>query len=90
MVLIDSPHGLKANDLEMLDTLDEAALSYQIVLTKIDKLKQDALAQMLANTQQAINKRVAAHPVVLVTSQRKISGLMICGAKLQVWLICPN
>ena len=78
-VLIDARHGLKPNDLEMLDELDAAAVSYQIVLTKIDKLKSGALESSLENivaaTQKTLAKRPAAHPHLLATSATKNIGI---------------
>lgn len=74
-VLIDSRHGIKANDLETLDQLDEAAVSYQIVLTKSDKLKQSERDKVLAATAQAIGKRPAAFPDVIITSSEKGWGI---------------
>jgi membrane protein insertase Oxa1/YidC/SpoIIIJ len=74
-VLIDSRHGLKPIDLETLDQLDEAAVSYQIVLTKADKLKQAERDKVLAGTMQAISKRPAAFPDVIITSSEKGWGI---------------
>ena len=74
-LLIDSRHGLKAVDTEALDALDEAAVSYQIVLTKADKLKKGEGAAMAAQTLKAIAKRPAAYPAVLVTSSDKGEGM---------------
>ncbi len=74
-LLIDSRHGLKAVDTEALDALDEAAVSYQIVLTKADKLKKGEGATMAAQTLKAISKRPAAYPAVLVTSSDKGEGM---------------
>ena len=70
-VLIDSRHGIKKNDDEVLDLLDKAAVSYQIVLTKIDKIKEPAVVKLLAETQEKIRKRPAAFPFVLSTSSEK-------------------
>ena len=74
-LLIDSRHGLKAVDTEALDTLDEAAVSYQIVLTKADKLKKGEGDAMAAQTLKAIAKRPAAYPAVVVTSSDKGEGI---------------
>jgi GTP-binding protein len=74
-VLIDSRHGLKANDLEVLDMLDKAAVSYQIVLTKTDKIKPPAVETLLAATAEAIRKRAAAFPVIHATSSEKGDGI---------------
>lgn len=74
-LLIDSRHGLKSVDTEALDALDEAAVSYQIVLTKADKLKKGEGEAMAVQTLKAIAKRPAAYPAVLVTSSDKGDGI---------------
>lgn len=74
-VLIDSRHGLKKNDEEVLGLLDKAAVSYQIVLTKTDKIKAPAVPKLIAETQEQIKKRPAAFPGVLSTSSEKGDGL---------------
>jgi GTP-binding protein len=74
-VLIDSRHGIKTNDLETLDQLDEAAVNYQIVLTKSDKLKQSERDKVLASTSQAVSRRPAAFPDVIITSSEKGWGI---------------
>ncbi len=73
-VLIDSRHGITANDREMFDLLDEAAVAYQLVLTKSDKIKPSELGDVLATTQNEISKRAAAMPQVFVTSADKFTG----------------
>jgi GTP-binding protein len=74
-LLIDARHGLKAVDGEALDALDVAAVSYQIVLTKADKMKPAEVEATVAATMKAIAKRPAAFPKVLATSSEKGSGL---------------
>ncbi|QYF86809.1 ribosome biogenesis GTP-binding protein YihA/YsxC [Brevundimonas sp. PAMC22021] len=74
-LLIDSRHGLKAVDGEALDALDLAAVSYQIVLTKGDKLKKGEGEAVAAATLKAIAKRPAAFPAVILTSSEKGEGL---------------
>ncbi|MBX5220495.1 YihA family ribosome biogenesis GTP-binding protein [Rhizobium sp. NLR8a] len=74
-VLIDSRHGIKKNDEEVLDLLDKAAVSYQVVLTKTDKIKAPAVPKLLAETAEKIRKRPAAYPYVLSTSSEKGDGL---------------
>jgi GTP-binding protein len=73
-VLIDSRHGLKALDTEVLDGLDKAAVSYQVVLTKADAPKASELKATLAATQGALARRPAAFPEILVTSSRSGEG----------------
>jgi GTP-binding protein len=74
-VLIDSRHGIKKNDDEVLDLLDKAAVSYQIVLTKTDKIKEPAVPKLLEETAEKIRKRPAAFPFLLSTSSEKGKGL---------------
>jgi GTP-binding protein len=74
-VLIDSRHGLKKNDDDVLDLLDKAAVSYQIVLTKTDKIKEPAVPKLIEETLEKIRKRPAAYPFVLSTSSEKGKGL---------------
>lgn len=74
-VLIDSRHGIKKNDDEVLDLLDKAAVSYQVVLTKTDKIKEAGVPRLLAETTEKILKRPAAFPQVLATSSEKSGGI---------------
>ena len=75
-LLIDARHGLKSVDAEALDALDLAAVSYQIVLTKADKLRSFAAVEALqAATLKAIAKRPAAFPRVAATSSEKDIGI---------------
>jgi len=74
-LLIDARHGLKSVDTEALDALDLAAVSYQIVLTKADKIKAHERETVAAATLKAISKRPAAFPAVIVTSAEKGAGL---------------
>ena len=73
-VLIDARHGIKPGDLEVMGLLDKTAVSYQIVLTKADKIKPGALERLVAETGEAIRKRPAAYPEVLATSATKKTG----------------
>ncbi|MES2174524.1 MAG: ribosome biogenesis GTP-binding protein YihA/YsxC [Pseudomonadota bacterium] len=75
LVLIDSRHGVKDVDNDMLDMLDGAAVSYRIVLTKADKIKASDLAAVTQATADAIRKRPAAHPDIIVTSSEKGMGI---------------
>jgi GTP-binding protein len=74
-VLIDARHGIKANDAEMLTLLDKAAVSYQIVLTKSDKVKGPQRDRLMAECAAALAKRPAAHPDIIVTSAEKNLGI---------------
>ena len=74
-VLIDARHGIKSGDGTVFDLLDNAAVSYQIVLTKADQVGDEALAACLQETTAALAKRRAAFPEVLATSARTGSGV---------------
>lgn len=75
LVLIDARHGLKDSDHEVMRLLDEAAVSYQIVLTKADKLKTGELEGRVAEVGQAIRRHVAAHPTIVATSSVEGTGV---------------
>ena len=74
-LLIDSRHGLKDVDLEAMEAFDLAAVSYQIVLTKADKLRGRDLEQVHRETLRKIAKRPAAFPRVAATSAEKGTGI---------------
>lgn len=74
-LLVDARHGLKPIDADVLDTLDKAAVNYQIVLTKADEAKSADLAALVAATKAALAKHPAAHPDLLVTSARTGAGI---------------
>jgi GTP-binding protein len=74
-LLIDARHGLKPIDDEVFAALDEAAVNYQIVLTKADQVPEAELTARLAATQAALAKHAAAYPDVLVTSAHDGSGI---------------
>lgn len=75
LVLIDSRHGVKDVDREMLKMLDESAVGYRLVLTKADKIKASELDAVLAATQAEARLHPAAYPVVHVTSSEKGMGI---------------
>ena len=74
-VLVDARHGVKANDAEILDMLDTAAVSYQLVLTKADKIKPPAIRRVTEATEAFAAKRAAAFPQVIATSSEKGLGM---------------
>ena len=75
LVLIDSRHGVKDVDREMMKMLDESAVGYRLVLTKADKIKASELEKVIAETQVEARKHPAAFPVVHVTSSEKGMGI---------------
>jgi GTP-binding protein len=74
-LLIDARHGIKANDTEVMGLLDKAAVSYQVVLTKVDKIKPGELARLMTATAEAIRRRPAAFPEILATSSEHGVGI---------------
>lgn len=81
-LLIDARHGLKSHDAEVMAALDEAAVTYQLVLTKADKVKPTELAALAAATADAIAKRPAAHPVLMATSSETGLGIEALRAEI--------
>ncbi len=86
MLLIDSRHGLKSSDQEIMTMLDRAAVSYQAVLTKADKPKAGDIAQVIGETEEALRKHPAAHPRVLATSA--VEGLGIEDLRMAIAELC--
>jgi GTP-binding protein len=75
LVLVDSRHGLKDVDREVMRMLDDAAVSYHLVLTKADKIKPTALADVVAEVAAEAAKHPAAHPIIFPTSSETGSGI---------------
>jgi GTP-binding protein len=75
LVLVDSRHGLKPPDRDMMDMLDSAAVNYQLVLTKADKIKAAELERTLAATAEEARGHPAAHPDIFTTSSEQGSGI---------------
>lgn len=74
-LLIDSRHGIKKVDTDIMDLLDKAAVTYQIVLTKIDKISATELAKVKSATESEVGKHAAAYAKVLATSSEKNIGI---------------
>ncbi|MGX1790615.1 ribosome biogenesis GTP-binding protein YihA/YsxC [Bosea sp. NPDC055332] len=74
-VLIDARHGIKDVDGDVLETLDKAAVSYQVILTKGDALKKSEQEAVIEATAATIKRRPAAFPEVLLTSSEKGLGI---------------
>ena len=75
LLLIDSRHGVKPVDAEMMKMLDEAAVGYRVVLTKADKVKASELADTVARTEAEARKHPAAYPLLHVTSAETKMGI---------------
>lgn len=74
-LLVDSRRGATRNDLETMDILDKAAVSYQVVMTKSDKVKAEALATCVEGVGKTLKNRAAALPEIITTSARKGRGI---------------
>ncbi|HLT01145.1 MAG TPA: ribosome biogenesis GTP-binding protein YihA/YsxC [Geminicoccaceae bacterium] len=74
-VLIDARHGPKPVDLEFMTMLGEAAVAYQLVLTKVDLVRQGALAELIEHLLADLARRPGAHPEIIATSARTGTGI---------------
>ncbi len=75
LLLVDARHGLKEVDRKVMSMLDAAAVSYQVVLTKSDKIKEGRLGKLVEATAKELAGHVAAHPEILPTSAIKGRGI---------------
>lgn len=75
LLLIDARHGLKPPDREVMALLDEAAVAYQAVLTKADKIKPTALAKVIGATRTQLESHAAAVPTLIATSAQSGAGI---------------
>lgn len=85
-LLIDGRRGVGGNDEGVMDALDEAAVSYQIVVTKLDKLKMDERDPQLEAVRRKIAKRPAAFPRIVATSSEKRLGIDVLRAEIALLL----
>lgn len=74
-LLIDSRHGIKDKDTEVMKMLDKAAVSYQLILTKTDKLNATSLEKITTDVKNKMTSFIACHPQLLITSAEKKQGL---------------
>jgi GTP-binding protein len=74
-VLVDSRHGVKDVDEEILKLLDRSAVTFQVVLTKVDKISQADKLAVIEQVKGALAKHVAAYPEIIVTSSEKGEGI---------------
>ncbi|MBI2236303.1 MAG: YihA family ribosome biogenesis GTP-binding protein [Magnetospirillum sp.] len=82
VLLIDARHGLKDNDRDVMTMLDKAAVVYQVVLTKADKLKASELDEVVRRTRAEIAAHAAAYPTLIATSSEKGAGIPELRAEL--------
>jgi GTP-binding protein len=81
-MLIDARRGLKDSDRKIMDLLDEAAVTYQIVLTKIDKVKKLDVDKIISDIKTEAHKHIALHPDVIPTSSHDNLGIDVLRAEL--------
>ena len=81
-VLIDARHGLKPTDTEIMELLDSAAVSYQVILTKADKISRTNLETVSAQTHAELAKHPAAYPGLIATSAEKGMGIDLLRAEI--------
>ena len=74
-VLIDSRHGIKKVDDEIMALLDSAAVTFQCVMTKADKVKAKDLDKVMEQVRGALSKHPAAYPEIVMTSSEKGEGI---------------
>lgn len=84
-LLIDSRHGVKDTDIEIMKLLDKVAVNYQLVLTKTDKIKPIEVEQVTEAAYASIKKHPAAHPHIIATSSEKKDGIEILRAELEAF-----
>ena len=82
LLLIDARHGIKEGDRPVMDLLDEAAVSFQLVLTKIDKVEDGELGERVAAVANELKRHVAAHPAIHLTSAHQGAGIAALRAGL--------
>jgi GTP-binding protein len=82
LLLLDGRFGIKETDKPLMKQLDEAAVSFQVVLTKCDLVKSDELHKRVASIAQSLAKHVAAHPVIHLTSSEDGTGIAALRASL--------
>lgn len=74
-LLIDARHGIKKNDAQIMEMLDDSAVNYQIILTKADKVKEGKIKRLIQDITKNMHKHPAAHPKILATSATKNKGI---------------
>ena len=81
-LLIDSRHGIKANDIKLMEILGEAGVTFQVVFTKFDKVKQACFNEIFRKSIGKLASYANAYPEVLVTSSKKKHGIAILRANI--------
>ena len=82
-LLIDIRHGIKSNDIEIMNLLDEAAVNYQIIFTKCDKIKGQILENLVMDYTKSLNSQIAVYPEVIISSAQKKEGIEIIRSEIE-------
>ena len=89
-ILIDSRHGLKDSDIMLMEMMDEAAVQYRIILTKIDKVKDQELAKITDKITTTLKTHAAAYPNITPVSAHKGTNMAECRAVLASYAADKN
>ena len=82
-LLIDIRHGIKSNDIEIMNLLDEAAVNYQIIFTKCDKMKGQVLENLVMEYAKALDLQIAVYPEVIISSTQQKQGIEIIRSEIE-------
>ena len=82
-LLIDIRHGIKSNDIEIMNLLDEAAVNYQIIFTKCDKMKGQVLENLVMEYAKALDSQIAVYPEVIISSIQQKQGIEIIRSEIE-------
>jgi GTP-binding protein len=89
-ILVDARHGLKDVDRDFMAMLADAAVAFQLVLTKADQVGQAELADLVGSLGQELERRLGAHPDLVVTSAHKGTGIEALRAELAALAVAPE
>ena len=82
-LLIDIRHGIKGNDIEIMNLLDEAAVNYQIIFTKCDKIKGQTLENLVMDYTKSLDPQIAVYPEVIISSAQQKKGIEIIRSEIE-------
>ena len=82
-LLIDIRHGIKSNDIEIMNLLDEAAVNYQIIFTKCDKIKGQTLENLVMDYTKSLDPQIAVYPEVIISSAQQKKGIEIIRSEIE-------
>tara|TARA_A100000164_G_C21800299_1_gene720317 strand:- start:377 stop:1033 length:657 start_codon:yes stop_codon:yes gene_type:complete len=82
-LLIDIRHGIKSNDIEIMNLLDEAAVNYQIIFTKCDKIKGQILENLVMGYAKSLDSQIAVYPEVIISSAQQKEGIEIIRSEIE-------